>query len=190
MWGFDWLWSFLTSLGLTNKSGKILLLGLDNAGKTTLMHMLCDNRLVQHYPTRAPTSQEFSIGRVNFCAYDMGGHKEARRLWKDYFQGVDGIIYMVDSADGGRLEESKCELDGLLSQPELEKTPIVVLGNKIDMDYACSEPQLREVLGLHMTTGKGEINVADNVRPIEVFMCSVANREGYADGIKWLSQYI
>lgn len=130
------------------------------------------------------------MGKVRFRTYDLGGHKEARRVWKDYFQSVDGVVYLVDAADASRIAESKVELDGLLGDPDLATTPFVILGNKIDVNGALSEPQLRDALGLHQTTGKGSVQVPQNMRPIEVFMCSIVNREGYGPGFQWLSQYI
>ena len=90
-------------------------------------------------------------------------------------------MYLVDAADATRIEESKRELDRLLSDTEM---PTLILGNKIDVDGALSEPRL------HQTTGKGVIPLPDYTRPLEVFMCSIANREGYGTGFKWLSQYM
>ncbi|RZS26480.1 hypothetical protein BHM03_00059828 [Ensete ventricosum] len=219
----DWLYGILWMLGLGAKEAKILFLGLDNAGKTTLLHMLKDEvpypasfvasffivhalfsffwagggdgneqRLGQHQPTQHPTSEELMIGKIRFTAFDLGGHRMARRLWKDYYTKMDAVVYIVDAADRDRFLESKKELDALLSDEALVDVPFLVLGNKIDIPYAASEDELRYRLGLAgCTTGKGTVSYAgSSIRPVELFMCSIVRKMGYADGFRWLSQYI
>ncbi|KAK9933925.1 hypothetical protein M0R45_021094 [Rubus argutus] len=162
----DWFYGILASLGLWNKAAKICFLGLDNAGKTTLLNMLRYGDLRQSEPTQQPNSDEFSIGSVNFTAFDLGGAS-------DRSQNLEGLL-----CQGGCCS--------------LHKVPFLILGNKIDIDYAASEDELRYHLGLtNFTTGKGNENPSDyNARPIEVFMCSIARKMGYGEGFRWLSQYI
>lgn len=151
--------------------------------------MLKDEKLATHPPTFQPNSEELVVGSVRFQTHDLGGHEAARKLWKDYFPAVDGVVYLVDALDRERFPEARKELEALLNDDMLQTVPFLILGNKIDVPAAASEYELRAELGLHQTTGK-EGQKLDGVRPVELFMCSVVRKMGYGDGFKWIAQYL
>mmetsp|Transcript_33981 Transcript_33981/g.68594 ORF Transcript_33981/g.68594 Transcript_33981/m.68594 type:complete len:196 (+) Transcript_33981:116-703(+) len=183
----------LGSLGLLRKNAKILFLGLDNAGKSTLLHMLKNNSLATCQPTLYPHMEELAIGKIRFQTWDLGGHETARRLWQDYYATVDGIVFIVDAADRTRFAEVQEELRRLLEDPGLARVPIVILGNKIDIPFAASEEELRSQIGVlhHMTAGRdAKKGSAASARPLELFMVSIVKRMGYSEAFRWLSEFL
>lgn len=113
----------------------------------------------------------------------------ARAVWKDYLNELTAIVFIVDASNRDRIEESRGELEKLLSDPRLKTTPFLILGNKIDLAGAMSETDLKQNLGITLsTTGKSQ-PVPKGGRPMEVFMCSLIRNRGYKEGIQWLSQF-
>ncbi len=187
---WNWLWNRLFDWGLAQKSGKIVLLGLDNAGKTTLMHILRDDIVVAHMPTQKPTMESFTLGNLTFNMFDLGGHTIARRQWNEYCTDVSGIVYVVDVSDRERLAESREALDALTQDEQTKKVPILILGNKIDTLGACSEDELRQAFGLFQTIGKNTTSAPPGLQPVELFMCAIIKRQGFKEGFQWLSHFI
>ena len=86
------------------------------------------------------------------------------KVWRDYFPAVDAIVFLIDSCDRARFQESKVELDSLLTDEQLANCPVLILGNKIDRAGAASEDELRQVFGLYgQTTGQLDNQVIFNV---------------------------
>lgn len=179
-------------LGFLPENSKILFLGLDNAGKTTLLHMLRDDRITTHNPTLHPHAEELYIGNRRFRAFDLGGHEAARRIWKDYYADVDAIIFLVDAADRTRMPEAKEELHHLFEVETLRHVPFAILGNKIDIPTACSDEELRSFLQVPATYGYGGSGHAHrpNGGPVEVFMVSLVHKMGYSAAFKWISEIL
>jgi len=179
----------MRALGFWNKRGKILFLGLDNAGKSTLLHLLKYGKIAALEPTKMPQKEEIKIADVTLAAHDLGGHTAARQVWRTYMAKIDGIVYMVDASDMARLAESKKELTALLTDDLVKSTPFAILGNKVDLKTALSEPQLKQALGIEdACTGKD--NFGRTQRPLEVFMCSVVRKFGYLAAFQWISNFL
>ena len=121
--------------------------------------MMTHDKLSVHQPTTHPGQEELTMGNLRFKAFDLGGHETSRKLWSSYFPSVDAVVYLVDAMDRERFPEAKKELDALLSTDLLATTPLLLLGNKVDIPRAASEGELRAALGLMETTGKDVTSV-------------------------------
>jgi GTP-binding protein SAR1 len=132
--------------GLWNNKANLLFLGLNNAGKLTLLYMLKNDRMTQTLLTIHPHSEELKMGNICFNTFDLGGHQTAHKIWKDYFLPVDGIMFLVDSSALECFPDVREELEGVLKTPALASIPIAVLGNKIDIKGAASEEEPKEAL--------------------------------------------
>lgn len=182
--------STLVSLGLYQKTARIVFLGLDNSGKSTLLMVLKENRLMLICPNYYPTSEEVVIGQIKYQIFDVGGQEAARRSWKLYLNRVDAVIFMVDASDRSRFDEAKYELENLLDMEELKNTPFVIFGNKFDSPYSASEEELKACLGFDICKKFKQEDGLGKKRPVGFFMCSAVKRAGYFEGFHWLSQFI
>ena len=171
--------NILSYLGLYNKNASLLFLGLDNAGKTTLLGKLKTNKIISTGPTGQPNNEELKMDGNTFNTYDLGGHESARKVWRTYFPAIDGIIFLVDASLPERFKESKKELEDVLSHPDLDDVPVVILGNKIDLSTAVSEQELRDSLDFNSLLAK-------ETRPLALYMGSVVKEIGYADAFRWI----
>ncbi|KAL3873473.1 hypothetical protein ACJMK2_036586 [Sinanodonta woodiana] len=132
-----------------NVPARILMLGLDAAGKTTILYKIKLNENVSTIPTIGFNVETVSpVKGLTFTVWDIGGQDKIRPLWRHYFQNVDGLIYVVDSNDKERITESRNELFGICDTDEMRGVPVVVLANKQDLPGAMSVSEVIDGLTL------------------------------------------
>ena len=111
---FQGLLDLIRKLRKTEKELKILVLGLDNAGKTTILKALSNESIAQITPTHGFNIKNLSHDGFKLNVWDVGGQKTLRTYWSNYFQGSDALVFVIDSADKKRLIESGSELQKIL----------------------------------------------------------------------------
>ena len=127
------LLSQLRALKKKDSEARILVLGLDNAGKTTILKALSQEEVSNVMPTQGFNIKSLQQDKFKLTVWDIGGQRAIRTYWKNYYQNTDGLIYVVDSSDEERLAESKEELLAILVEEELKNVPLLVFANKQDI---------------------------------------------------------
>lgn len=153
------------------------MVGLDAAGKTTILYQLHLGEVVSTIPTIGFNVETVMYKNIKLQVWDLGGQSSIRSYWRCYFQNTSAIIYVIDSSDKDRLKTSKAELLSMLDEDELRGVPLLVFANKQDVAGAVPPAEISEELGL----AGGE-----NARPWSVRGCSAIKGEGLTDGLDWL----
>ncbi|CAG2170796.1 unnamed protein product [Oppiella nova] len=130
------------------KEIRVLVLGLDNSGKTTLLKKLNGEDVLSISPTLGFTISTFEHNNLKLNVWDVGGQKSLRAFWRNYFESTDGLIYVVDSSDTFRMNDSKQELQNLLKEERLLGATLLVLANKQDLSGAVSCETIKDLLQL------------------------------------------
>lgn len=136
-----------------NREMRILMLGLDNAGKTTILYKLKLGKTLKTVPTVGFNVETVKHKNISFAVWDCGGQERIRPLWRHYFTGTNALIYVVDSLDIDRLDELKKELMRVINDKELANCLLIVLANKQDMPGAIKPKELIERFELNRLTG-------------------------------------
>ncbi|KAM8739684.1 ADP-ribosylation factor-like protein 1 [Acanthopagrus schlegelii] len=155
---------------------RILILGLDGAGKTTILYRLQVGEVVTTIPTIGFNVETVTYKNLKFQVWDLGGQTSIRPYWRCYYSNTDAVIYVVDSSDRDRMGISKSELVAMLEEEELKKAILVVFANKQDMDQAMTPTEVANALGLP----------ALKDRKWQIFRTSATKGTGLDEGMEWL----
>lgn len=162
------------------KKMRILMVGLDAAGKTTILYKLKLGEVVTTIPTIGFNVETVEYKNVSFTVWDVGGQDKIRPLWRHYFQNTQGLIFVVDSNDRDRITEARDELHRMLNEDELRDATILVFANKQDLPNAMSVAEITDKLGLHSL----------RQRRWYIQACCATSGEGLYEGLDWLSNNI
>jgi small GTP-binding protein len=125
---------------------KVLFLGIDNAGKSTLLFQMRDEQFKETVPTVGLNVESIKYRDHQLTLWDVSG--SATRLWKHYFDKINAVIYVIDSADKERLAKSKTYLYRVMQDKDLAAAPILIMCNKNDLPGALTAEEIYESLGL------------------------------------------
>ncbi|XP_011496916.1 PREDICTED: ADP-ribosylation factor-like protein 3 isoform X4 [Ceratosolen solmsi marchali] len=163
-----------------DKELRLLLLGLDNAGKTTILRYLANEDITQITPTQGFNIKSIHSEGFKLNIWDIGGARKIRPYWRNYFENTDVLIYVIDSADINRLEETGQELSELLIEDKLYKVPLLIYANKQDMVQSITTADIAESLGLH--------KIKD--RDWQIQACVANKGTGIKEGLEWACKSI
>lgn len=165
---------------------RIVMVGLDAAGKTSILFKMKLGETVMAAPTIGFNVEEVEVENVKFTVWDVGGQKKIRNLWNHYYENVQAVIFVVDSADVHRLsceagdceDCARCELQAMLRSEMLQNVTLLVFANKQDLPNALPPEQVSQRLGLQDLTN----------RKWYIQGCCALDGRGLHDGFQWLTK--
>ncbi|KAI3935464.1 hypothetical protein MKW98_027604 [Papaver atlanticum] len=173
------LLSIIRKIKRKEKEMRILMVGLDNSGKTTIVLRINGEDTSVISPTLGFNIKTINYDKYTFNIWDIGGQKTIRSYWRNYFEQTDGLVWVVDSSDVRRLGDCKMELDNLLKEERLSGATLLILANKQDIQGALTPNEIAKVLNL---------DAMDKTRHWKIVGCSAYTGEGLLEAFDWMVQ--
>ncbi|KAL1516648.1 hypothetical protein ABEB36_000532 [Hypothenemus hampei] len=167
----------------------LLLVGLDNAGKTVTARGLAGDPIYSPVPTVGFSVIDLKYLHYDVKIFDLGGGSNIRGIWHKYFTDVHGIIFVIDSCDMGRFQEVRQVLEEILSNEKITGKPLLILANKQDQESALDEIDIIECLQIEEMVNKYKC-------PTLVQSCCASETNytktdpGIREGYEWIVNYI
>ncbi|XP_068612334.1 ADP-ribosylation factor-like protein 13B isoform X2 [Brachionichthys hirsutus] len=163
----------------------LVMVGLDNAGKTSTVRGIQGDNPQDVAPTVGFSKIDLKQGKFEVTIFDLGGGKKIRGIWKNYYSESHGVVFVVDSGDARRIQETRDAMAEVLQHPRIAGKPVLVLANKQDQEGALAEADIIESLSL-------EKLVNENKCLCQIEPCSAILGYGkkldksIKKGLKWL----
>ncbi|KAF8314605.1 GTP-binding protein [Cantharellus anzutake] len=158
------------------KEMRILFLGLDNAGKTTILKRLNGDDIGSVSPTLGFEIKTFIHGKYTLNIWDVGGQRTLRPYWRNYFEQTDALVWVVDSSDRLRMQDCKEELHSLLQEDRLAGASLIVLANKQDLNGAMTDAEIKKALDLRSI----------RTHNWKIMPCSAITGQNVAEALEWV----
>lgn len=171
------VWPLMDRLMSGHREYRILMVGLDAAGKTTILYRLKLGEVTTTVPTIGFNVEKVEYRNISFTVWDVGGQSKLRMLWRHYYKDTDALIFVVDSVDTERLGLAKSELQGLLAAEEMQQALLLVLANKQDLAGA---------MDIKSMAARLDLNTLCN-NPWYIQPCVATTGAGLYEGLDWLS---
>mmetsp|Transcript_12597 Transcript_12597/g.17513 ORF Transcript_12597/g.17513 Transcript_12597/m.17513 type:complete len:183 (-) Transcript_12597:353-901(-) len=175
------LLALLRGLKKSEKEARLLVLGLDNAGKTTCLKQLSNETITNVVPTQGFNIKSVVKDGFKLNVWDIGGQKTIRPYWRNYFENTDCLVYVIDSADQKRVEEAGSELGKLLEDSKLAGVPVLILANKQDLVNAMKPAAIIKAL---------QLKNIPKTRTWTIAQCSAKTGKGLEEAMTWLVKTI
>merc|ERR1712216_329757 len=157
---------------------RMLMVGLDAAGKTTILYKLKLGEVVTTIPTIGFNVETVQYKNINFNVWDVGGQDKIRKLWRHYYTNTQGLIFVVDSNDRDRIEDAREELAKILEEDEMRDAVVLVFANKQDLPNSMTAAEVMDKLGLH--------NLQNRQWYLQ-YACATTG-DGLFEGLDWMSR--
>ncbi|GIL84537.1 hypothetical protein Vretimale_14402 [Volvox reticuliferus] len=168
--------SLLIRLGLVKTKVGLLIVGLSNSGKSTVVARLTKEPVEEVVPTVGFAVESVKMEGLSVTIFDMSGNNRYHELWKLYYKDTTAVIFVLDAADSARFPEADTVLQELFKADLLKKVPILVFCNKMDLETAARPAEVAAALHLPSTSSRG----------FQLQSCSALRGDGIKEGMQWL----
>ncbi|EAR84254.1 ADP-ribosylation factor 1, putative (macronuclear) [Tetrahymena thermophila SB210] len=154
----------------------VCIFGLDQAGKTTILYYMKDNKIVATTSQARFNFEVFQYQDIQFKVCDLQYNQNMRLIYHHYYSNCDAIVFVIDSSDSQRFNQAKEILEFLYQDQILKNIPLLVLANKQDI-AVLSIQQIQEDL---------QLNQIQNIQNWHIQGCSSITGQGIKEGFNWL----